>query len=499
MKKKQAMKLIASAGAAIGGAYMFQDGNMVYAAEVDQGEDGELIFPAEEQESTGTVDSTEQISSDVTIDNGTTVESTVVTDSAASTENSVATENTSTTEDEATTDSTTMADSAEIVESTTTTDNEEEVNSGSENASAESSESMIDSEEISLGSEESVFGSEESASGSEESAFGSEESASGSEESAFGSEESASGSEESASGSEESTSESEGSVSESEESEFPSEKEDESGSFTSAELVILRRAQAKLAAGIKLTEEEQALIDRSTSESAAWSQTYSERASESMAASEFASNRLSEEFETSASESLQLSESLSAFQSTANSLDMATSESVSNANSEYDSALDKLNGKQEWLDELTKLKEDITKQQELVEQELDKSDHYWWGGEKDTVVNSYWKAADKLAELLIRFKAYTDATVNHYRDITIYEWVKDGTTKNYVKVEYTDVNGNKYTKYYDYVTGDKNGNPINSNNKNKIGSIIVIELPVDKDGNPILGIEDGNMKSTLSP
>ena len=51
MKKKQAMRVIAAAGIAIGGAGMFQDGNVVYAAELDQDVNGgsdELIFSAEE-------------------------------------------------------------------------------------------------------------------------------------------------------------------------------------------------------------------------------------------------------------------------------------------------------------------------------------------------------------------------------------------------------------------------------------------------------------------
>ena len=51
MKKKKVMKAIAAAGVAIGGASVLQDGNMVYAAEYDQGLVGdELILPAEEEE-----------------------------------------------------------------------------------------------------------------------------------------------------------------------------------------------------------------------------------------------------------------------------------------------------------------------------------------------------------------------------------------------------------------------------------------------------------------
>ena len=50
MKKKQAMKVIAAAGVAIGGAQVFQDGNVVYAAELDQENVDELVFPPETQE-----------------------------------------------------------------------------------------------------------------------------------------------------------------------------------------------------------------------------------------------------------------------------------------------------------------------------------------------------------------------------------------------------------------------------------------------------------------
>ena len=42
MKKKEAMKVIAAAGIAIGGMGMFQDGNVVYAAELDQNGEGVL-------------------------------------------------------------------------------------------------------------------------------------------------------------------------------------------------------------------------------------------------------------------------------------------------------------------------------------------------------------------------------------------------------------------------------------------------------------------------
>ena len=50
MKRRKVMKAIAAAGIAIGGAGAFQNGNMVYAAELDQEESDELILPAEEEE-----------------------------------------------------------------------------------------------------------------------------------------------------------------------------------------------------------------------------------------------------------------------------------------------------------------------------------------------------------------------------------------------------------------------------------------------------------------
>ena len=51
MKKKKVMKAIAAAGVAIGGASVLQDGNMVYAAELNQNLEGdELVLPAEEDE-----------------------------------------------------------------------------------------------------------------------------------------------------------------------------------------------------------------------------------------------------------------------------------------------------------------------------------------------------------------------------------------------------------------------------------------------------------------
>ena len=52
MKRKQAMKVIAAAGVVIGGAGMFPDGNVVYAAELEQDGDGgsdELVFSASEK------------------------------------------------------------------------------------------------------------------------------------------------------------------------------------------------------------------------------------------------------------------------------------------------------------------------------------------------------------------------------------------------------------------------------------------------------------------
>ena len=52
MKKKQAMKAIAAAGVAIGGAHVFSDGNMVYAAELNEEVENpeEVIWDSEEKE-----------------------------------------------------------------------------------------------------------------------------------------------------------------------------------------------------------------------------------------------------------------------------------------------------------------------------------------------------------------------------------------------------------------------------------------------------------------
>ena len=62
MKKKQAIKIIAAAGAAIGGAHMFQDGNMVYAAEADLENQDSMVFDndsAEDSTENSVADSTE--------------------------------------------------------------------------------------------------------------------------------------------------------------------------------------------------------------------------------------------------------------------------------------------------------------------------------------------------------------------------------------------------------------------------------------------------------
>ena len=64
------MKAIAAAGVAIGGASVLQDGNVVYAAELDQGLEGEeLVLPAEEEISE------EQTAQDSTSDAGSAGES----------------------------------------------------------------------------------------------------------------------------------------------------------------------------------------------------------------------------------------------------------------------------------------------------------------------------------------------------------------------------------------------------------------------------------------
>ena len=65
MKKKEAMKVIAAAGIAIGGMGMFQDGNVVYAAELDQNGEGgsdELIFSAAEKTETSETQTEESTS-----------------------------------------------------------------------------------------------------------------------------------------------------------------------------------------------------------------------------------------------------------------------------------------------------------------------------------------------------------------------------------------------------------------------------------------------------
>ena len=388
MKKKEAMKVIAAAGIAIGGMGMFQDGNVVYAAELDQNGEGgsdELVFSAEErtqsseepqtrETSESAEPSSEQINENVSYtdqdsgfayDDGT--GSAAYVDSAASTDSVASTEST---DSAAGTESTYGSETVEqpVPENPTPIEPApvdpvpvepvpvDPVPVEPAPADPAPVDSVESTEDINSAADNSADTSEASASDSEAAVYDSETADSdlGSVEhdsttTASDTEASASDSEDSVSDSEASTTESEASASDSEASMTESEVADElpidgSDWLTPTLLSKLRIAQAKLASGEELTAEEQALIDRSTAESLAWSETNSTLLSESASGSTILSEVYSNVLSESESGSVALSEGHSTLLSESESNSTVLSEAQSTLLSESTFASESLSG-----------------------------------------------------------------------------------------------------------------------------------------------------------
>ena len=296
--------------------------------------------------------------------------------------------------------------------------------------------------------------------------------------------------------------------------------EDESGLFTPAQMSILRRAQAKLAAGEELTEEEKNLLSESTSASTSLSTQHSAMASESESISESLSTESSETVSVSISLSASTSEHLAVSQSASESLHTSMSAALSEAQSEYDSLLEHYNDGEQRLERLEELKKLIDAQSEVVERFRAMDEAHWshkLGTTKSADGQTYWEAADQLANLLIKYKMLSDAQVNNYTDVNFSNdgnWIEyeKGTDVDgrYIEVSYKDQNGNEQTRYFDYATADKDGNAIANRNETttywsfpnynktanrddatKVKYIYIVEMKKSHDGKFIVSKNDG--------
>lgn len=227
---------------------------------------------------------------------------------------------------------------------------------------------------------------------------------------------------------------------------------------------------AKREAGT-LTEEEdkelQSLIAASTSASESHKSMEESLSAEAASASTSLSVEVSQDASTSESVSKVASTSLSTSEVVKESLNLSMSEAVSEAQSEYDSLLEHYNDGEQRLERLEALSKLIKAQEDIVEQKrqiaLKRSD-------KNLYKAGYYTEADKLAELLIQYKMLTEAQVKNYTDVTFSKWEenKDGVDGKYVTATYKDENGEIHKRYFDYVTSDETGEPIE--NRNETGS-----------------------------
>ena len=151
------------------------------------------------------------------------------------------------------------------------------------------------------------------------------------------------------------------------------------------------------------------------------------------------------------------------------------SAALSEAQSEYDSLLEHYNDGEQRLERLEELKKLIDAQSEVVERFRAMDEAHWshkLGTTKSADGQTYWEAADQLANLLIKYKMLSDAQVNNYTDVNFSNdgnWIEyeKGTDVDgrYIEVSYKDQNGNEQTRYFDYATADKDGNAIANRNE----------------------------------
>lgn len=96
--------------------------------------------------------------------------------------------------------------------------------------------------------------------------------------------------------------------------------------------------------------------------------------------------------------------------------------------------------------------------------------------EATTNAGSYYRAADKLANLLIQYKFYQEGYVG---DIEYSQWVSDRNVQNYVRVTYIAKDGSTNYAYFDYVTEDADGNVLfgtkDESNRAKFDHIQLLE------------------------
>ena len=100
--------------------------------------------------------------------------------------------------------------------------------------------------------------------------------------------------------------------------------------------------------------------------------------------------------------------------------------------------------------------------------------------EATTNSGSYYRAADKLANLLIQYKFYQEGYVD---DIEYSNWVSDTASskyvQNYVRVTYKAEDGSTNYAYFDYVTEDADGNVLfgtkDESNRAKFDHIQLLE------------------------
>lgn len=169
----------------------------------------------------------------------------------------------------------------------------------------------------------------------------------------------------------------------------------------------------------------------------------------------------------SLSASLSTADSASKSESMSISLSTSTSEKMEEVNSAYDSTSAAFKDyENSYLENLIK---QIKEAQKVV---ADNKKDAELNHRNDLSKSGYYRAADKLANLLIQYKFYQEDNV---KEIKFSDWNSNSKENNYVVVKYIDKNGKEQYAYFDYITVNKSDIRVEKNKANQVDHIYVLQ------------------------
>ncbi|MDY4682651.1 MAG: hypothetical protein SPC23_11540, partial [Lachnospiraceae bacterium] len=161
------------------------------------------------------------------------------------------------------------------------------------------------------------------------------------------------------------------------------------------------------------------------------------------------------------------------------------SAAISTADSAFQSAsvqFSQSNLEDQYLEDLiAKIEKARAELKELQQGFITRGESYVWG--------DYWKKGNELANYLVEYRFYQESQVT---SISEGRWEQNSGAGNYVKVTYVGKDQQTHTAYFDYITVDKNGNPLfdiekqggseGSSDPKVIGGILVVQKTLGANG-----------------